>query len=166
MKILERLERSHIDGDWNTKPTSRTYNMVIKACSSSYREKKREKQDAVNIALSTYKRLRTSNYANCDRFTFISMFKTIGKLLPSQSELRQKYAIELFQTCCQEGLLDQNILQNFLRSASKEVSDLTLSPVMKDYKGGTADDIFRFLPKQWSNKSATEKGKKKQDANT
>lgn len=152
MNILKRLERSHIDGNWKTKPTTRTYNMVIKACSSSNRGSRTEQRDALNIAISTYKRLRASSYGDCDKFTFISMLKAVGKLLPLHSQLRQQIAVELFHTCCEEGLLDNCILENFMLTASEKESQ-SIFASYTNYRGRNVDKIFRDLPKAWSCKS-------------
>jgi pentatricopeptide repeat protein len=69
MKMLERLENSHIDGNWRCKPSARRYNMVIATCSNTFKSTGQEKSQALAIALNVFQRLKTSQDLDTDKYT-------------------------------------------------------------------------------------------------
>lgn len=124
MKILERLERS--DGDWMSQPSTKSYNLVIAACSHSFKASEKEKSQALKIALNVYARIQSSALVEPDRFTYISLLKTIGKLLHPKSKKRKTLVETIFAHSCQEGLVDDSILSNFIAAAPRELSEALL----------------------------------------
>jgi len=152
LKMLERLEKSNIDGDWALKPSTRSYNMVINTCANtSFKASEKERYEAMNIAIDVYSRLVVSNYADVDRYTFISLLKACGKLLPMNCQRRDQYVADIFQSACDEGIVDDDILYNFVRAASKELSDSLLSCISShSTKNATAVE----LPKEWTCRGA------------
>ena len=116
MKMLERLENSHIDGNWRCKPSARSYNMVIATCSNTFKSTGQEKAQALAIALNVFQRLKTSQGLDTDKYTYISLLKTCGKLLPTPtSQKRRKLVEKVFREC-------NSILSNFLIAATNELS--------------------------------------------
>ena len=146
LKTLERLENSHIDGNWRAKPSSRSYNMVIAACSNSFKADEKEKAQALTIALDVFSRLRTSPHVETDRYTYISLLKTCGKLLPTTSKRRRKLVENVFRECCSEGLVDDSVLSNFLVAAPKELSESILGEVQLN------NPRAKTLPTEWTRK--------------
>lgn len=126
LKILERLERSHVDGNWRARPSARTYNMVINCCSNTPRSKKEDVAEALTIAFDVYARLRSSSYAEVDRFSFISLLKTCGKLIPNSTVEKVGIIAGVFKDCCQEGLVDDDIMKNLIAAVPKESLDSIL----------------------------------------
>lgn len=114
LKILERLERSHIDGNWRAKPTARTYNMVLNCCSNTLRSNKVEVAEALTIVFDVYARLRTCSYADVDRFTYISLLKACGKLIPHTTVEKATIIRSIFEDCCEDGLVDDDVIKNFI----------------------------------------------------
>lgn len=144
MKMLERLENSHVDGDWRSKPSTRSYNMVIGACSNSFKGGEKEKTQALSISLNAFQRLRASKDLDADRYTYISLLKTFGKLLPTNSTERRRRVESIFQECCNDGLVDDSVLSNFLIAAPKDLREQVLG-----------DDLLKSpraerLPKHWT----------------
>jgi pentatricopeptide repeat protein len=148
LKILERLENSHIHGDWDVKPSTRSYNMVINVCANSFREDEEERSEALSISLNVYAKLVASSYADVDRFTFISLLKACGKLLPTKSKRRQKYVTEIFTSCCDEGLVDDDVLGNFLLATSSTKLPDSIATCIEKTKD--AKVTSSMLPSEWT----------------
>ena len=151
LKILERLENSHIHGAWDVKASTRSHNMVINACANSFKGDKKERSEAFTIALSVYNKLAMSSHADVDRFTYISLLKACGKLLPTKSEQRKKYVMEIFTSCCDEGLVDDDILGNFLLASSTyDLPDSIMSCVKNNNRSKLRASM---LPAEWTFKA-------------
>ena len=149
LKILERLENSHINEAWDVKPSTRSYNFVINACANSFQGDDKEKCEAIEIAMNDYSKLVTSSYAELDRFTFISLLKACGKLLPAESERRQNCVMGIFHSCCDEGLVDDDILANFLLALpSHKLPDSILFCI--DNSGKSEVTTASMLPDEWT----------------
>lgn len=143
-KMLERLENSHIDGNWRSKASARSYNMVIATCSNSFKCSEREKAQALAIAVNVFQRLKSAPDLDPDRYTYISLLKTFGKLLPTTSQRRRKLVKQAFQDCCNDGLVDNSVLSNFLIAAPKELSRKLLGIAVLDTPRA------ENLPNQWT----------------
>jgi len=147
LKILERLENSHIDGDWTSSPSARSYNMIINACSNSIKADEQERKEALDIAFDVFFRMRSSLNVKTDRYTYISMLKTCGKLIPKASIEDRKLAVgTVFRACCDEGLVDQQILTNFLMASPDDLIQAMLGQ-------GRRTSCLADLPKEWSDRS-------------
>jgi len=72
LKVSQRLEKSHISGDWRATPSNQSFNMVINACSTT-RGTEEDRAEAMQVALDAFSRLQRSNYAQPDRYTYISL---------------------------------------------------------------------------------------------
>jgi len=111
MKMLERLENSHIDGNRICKRSARSA-----TCSNTFKGTGKEKAQALAIALNVFQRLKTSQGLDTDKYTYISLLKTCGKLLPTPtSQKRRKLVEKVFREC-------NSILSNFLIAATNELS--------------------------------------------
>ena len=153
LKILERLENSHVDESWDVKPSTRSYNMVINACANSFKGSEKERLEAFSIAMNVYAKLMTSHHASVDRFTFISLFKACGKLLPTKSELRRKHVMDIFMSCCNEGLVDDDIFANFLLAAKSFELPVSISSFLDN--GNETKMNASLLPSEWTYKAKT-----------
>ena len=148
LKMLERLENSLVDGDWRYgEPSTKSYNLVIATCSHSFKASERERSQALLIATNVYGRLRSSTRLEADRYTYISLLKTIGKLLPTTSLKRWKLVKTIFRDCCNEGLVDDSILSNFLLAAPKDLPRALLGEEL--LKCPTANK----LPEEWTRRA-------------
>lgn len=139
LKLLERLERSHIDGNWRARPTARTYNMVMNCCSNTPRTKKQDVAEALTIAFDVYARLRSSSYAEIDRYTYISLLKTCGKLIPNSTDEKVGIIAGVFKDCCEEGLVDDDIMKNLIAAVPRESLDFILDKSVLD---GDLPDVW------------------------
>ena len=122
--------------------------MVINACANSFKGDKKERSEAFTIALSVYAKLAMSSHADIDRFTYISLLKACGKLLPTKSEKRKKYVMEIFASCCDEGLVDDDILGNFfLASSTYDLPDSIIACVENNDRSKLRASM---LPHEWT----------------
>lgn len=143
--MLERLEKSHINGDWkHGKPSTKSYNLVIATCSHSFKCSEEEKERALAIAFNVYNRLRASPLAQPDRYTYISMLKTCGKLLPPNSQQRTTSVEALFISCCDQGLVDDSVLLNFVLAAPKDLAAAVLGD------NAATNPSVTTLPSTWT----------------
>ena len=85
LKILERLENSHIDGDWTSSPSARSYNMIIKACSNSIKADEQERKEALDIAFDVFFRMRSSLNVKTDRLVLDKVYFTRYPIRPQRS---------------------------------------------------------------------------------
>mmetsp|Transcript_584 Transcript_584/g.1046 ORF Transcript_584/g.1046 Transcript_584/m.1046 type:complete len:810 (-) Transcript_584:3904-6333(-) len=145
LKILERLDNSHINGDWkHGKPSTKSFNLVIATCSHSFKCSDQEKERALTIAFDVFSRLRASPISEPDRYTYISMLKTCGKLLPADSQHRKNLVETIFRCCCDDGLVDDSVLANFLLAAPQELVTAVLGDNV------IANPSAAMLPPAWT----------------
>ncbi len=148
LKMLERLENSHINGSWGVKPSTRSYNMVINACANSFKQNEKERLQAVDIALNVYSKLTVSNLVDADRYTYISLLKAFGKLMPAKSKRRQKLVLECFQACCDSGMVCDDILENYILAASPTSLPTEIARIKKMSKHPKLSSSM--LPTHWT----------------
>jgi len=150
LKMLERLENSHVDGDWMYgEPCTKSYNLVISTCSNSFKASEKEKAQALSIAMNAYGRLRTSKRVEVDRYTYILLLKACGKLLPSTGQKRRKLVESVFTDCCSEGCVDDSVLSNFLIAAPKDLAIALLGEELLKYPKANK------LPEEWTYRIST-----------
>lgn len=147
LKMLERLENSHVDGDWMYgEPCTKSYNLVISTCSNSFKTSEKERAQALSIAMNAYGRLRTSTRVEADRYTYILLLKACGKLLPSTAQKRRKLVESVFTDCCSEGFVDDSVLSNFLIAAPKDLAIALLGEEFLKYPKANK------LPEEWTHR--------------
>lgn len=122
-------------------------------------EKDREERDrALEIAFMAWRRLRSSKYAEVDRRTYVCLLQACGRLLGNSKGAggsdegdrmrRGEHVESVWRECCQEGLVDDVVLRNFVRAAPDGVWQDALVGVVTggDGKGLTA----AMLPREWT----------------
>ncbi len=76
------------------------------------------------------------------------MLKTCGKLIPKASIEDRKLAVgTVFKACCDEGLVDQQILTNFLMASPDDLIQALLGQSRRS-------SCLADLPKEWSDRSS------------
>ena len=152
LKILQRLEKSHISGDWRATPSNQSYNMVINACSTTQGTEE-DKAEAMQVALEAFSRLQRSNYAQPDRYTYISLLKTCGRQLQQNSKNRTMIVDNIFSFCCEDGIVDSAVWENFILAATQELKDKMIGSGLFESKIEKIDTSN--LPKYWTRNVAT-----------
>jgi len=104
--ILEKM----IDND--VQPNAYTYNYIINCAAESASGDIDDQKVSFEIALRAFQALRKDGL--CNSFTFAFMIKACNNLLPS-GELRAKVISKTFVECCQNGHLNDTILDRLWR---------------------------------------------------
>ena len=108
-RALERGDRLAADA---LKPSQIPYNAVLNACAfSALQTGKEEQKEAIQIAVNTFKsmapldgRNRNQNTVSRDAVSYGLMIKAIANLMP-RGEVRSRIALQVFQDCCDDGLV-------------------------------------------------------------
>ena len=128
----------------NVSPDTFTFGAVMKACArtTGNREAKRK---ALRVALETFDKLRrTSQLASAEPMVYDPLFITIANA--SKGKEYAKLVTEIFKFCCQDGVLNDWILQNLRRNSPREVFENLIGH--HAYGGG--DVSVADLPPEWS----------------
>eukprot|EP00978_Attheya_sp_CCMP212_P033403 scaffold134527_cov52-Attheya_sp.AAC.7 len=118
--FMEMEHRSLEDGDSEVQPDIRSYNFVILACAHSAilltgNRNKKTREEAMSIALNTFRKLRESRTLKPDQFTYSSILHSIAYLTLDDGKATTNQAImtlvwATFQECCESGYLTDESL--------------------------------------------------------
>ena len=128
----------------NVSPDTFTFGAVMKACAktSGNREAKRK---ALRVALEAFDKLRRSSHlSSANPMMYDPLFITIANA--SKGKEYAKLVTEIFKFCCQDGVLNDWILQNLRRNSPREVFENLIGH--HAYGGG--DVSVADLPPEWS----------------
>mmetsp|Transcript_121 Transcript_121/g.202 ORF Transcript_121/g.202 Transcript_121/m.202 type:complete len:563 (-) Transcript_121:271-1959(-) len=141
-EVLSRMEDSGVQAN------TRSYNAVITACSSSFREGKQIKSKALGIASNLLKKMRTNERIRPNDFTYNSFIKACAKLSnnPVQST---KLIQEAFRMCCEDGQLSESVW-NQLHEALPMRSLMNLLESNNFSPPNNRLTSTRDLPPEWS----------------
>ena len=122
-QLLDQLIETHQKALQNSdrrkaralQPTAIPYNTVLNACAfSALKTSQDEQREAIKIAVDTYKDMsslesRSGQKGNQrmvfrDTVTYGLMLKAIANLMP-KGKIRNQMAIQIFQECCNDGLV-------------------------------------------------------------
>ena len=108
--ILKSMITLNESGIIHAKPNVRTYNAFLRCCALSTGSNK-DKLQAFNAAKTALIQMRSNS--NPDLYTYPAFFKACDLLLDKRSD-RFEFAIRaMFKFCCDDGLVDGLLLQNF-----------------------------------------------------
>ena len=158
-KILKRMIELHECGKISALPTTPCYTAVINSCAYCENEEV-EKQNALKIAISTYKELRKSGHAHPNAVTFVTLLTALRNLLPRGKE-RSSAIQTVFKDAAKDGCVDDLVLRR-VQSAltTEELRALFSTAVQQD--GNVCIDL---LPNKWRrNASSWQEGKDKESA--
>jgi hypothetical protein len=146
--ILEEMEMLYQKGNRHVKPNMYVINSVLSACAFT-NGSKAERRDAMSVVMKILDRCMHT-YGKPDSITYSIAFQAFYVLTTTMEEKAEISSIvrTLFRNCCEEGLVDKNVLKKFRKAATTEVyRDLINSlPVTDAYKDNTAYD---YLPQKW-----------------
>jgi hypothetical protein len=144
----------------NLKPTHIEYNTVLNACAFSvHRTFQDEQREALKIAVGTFASMPREGV---ERYTvsYGTMLKCFANLIP-KGDVRSRMALQVFQGCCDEGLVGSLVWNETRRAVPLQVSCQLL------WECGSLE--VKDLPMEWrinnsrdKPKPQTTKGKQKQ----
>ena len=145
--ILIEMENMAKKGNRDVAPDLITFGAVMKACArtTGNREAKRK---ALRVALEAFDKLRRSSHlSSANPMMYDSLFITIANA--SKGKEYAKLDTEIFKFCCEDGVLNDWILQNLRRNSPREVFE---NLVGRRASGGR-DVSVADLPAEWSRNS-------------
>lgn len=85
----------------------------------------------------------------CERnsMTYSLLLRAVGTLLPHKSKKRQRAVVSIFDKCCAEGLVDDNVMGSFREMASVDVYRRT---VLLAADNDEYFVLFKTLPHEWT----------------
>ena len=116
--MLLEMETMTSKGNRDVAPTSITFGAVMKACARTSGNQQ-VKRKALRVALGVCDKLRRSPYLSIDPLIYDPLFTTIANASKGQEYI--KLVSEVFKLCCEDGVLNDVILQTLRRRAPKDV---------------------------------------------
>ena len=145
------------------RPTSAIpFNAVLNACAfSAIGTTQEEQREELQIAVTTYKTMSSSSSNGStgvypDTVTYGNMLKCFANLMP-RGATRSKMSLQVFQKCCNEGLVGPLVWKEVKRAVPYKVLEDVLSlrkPVTKVQ--------LKDLPRHWKNRNRFDKQNKRE----
>ena len=132
-------------------PDAVSFQHLLATCSSCAKDPTMRKE-GLHVALSILDQLRETRCLPIDSSTYVDMFELLSKLAPKRGKGRPDVYKRLFESCCEDGLLDQHLLHLLTRNVpGKDLRDILgldgIASISKDLMSLSLND----LPAQWSN---------------
>jgi len=144
-KILDRMIDLYESGQIDAAPNTHCYTAVINTCAHCVNDAL-EMQNAVRIAISTYKDLTKSDYGKANEVTYAAMITALRNLLPA-GEARSSAVEKIFKSAASSGYVDDAVLRCVQSSLSREETWELFSATNAVSKDGALE--FDRLPNEW-----------------
>jgi len=142
--VLALFEKMESTGE---EPSLISFNILIKTCANETTESDERKRNALQIAASAFNSLPSVGL-NADSITYTGMMHVLLNLMNDSPE-KVNAISGIFRQCCDEGYLNQHIL-NVLTSATSEDDLITVTGVSSKEEAYT----LGRLPPDWSRNSS------------
>jgi len=145
-EVFQRMMTQHSNGNEAVKPDISAYHALIRACSrasmndSASTEQQRQ---ALVLAIATIQEMKKSDLNRPNSKTYLLLLQCCIQLLPSGAE-RAKALRSIFRSCCKDGLIDQQVLNEFQSVVSTDVYHNEVVHAAHDYNG------VKALPESWT----------------
>jgi hypothetical protein len=151
-KMLDQMLYAYkATGQSHLKPSDIPFNTVLNACAfSSLGTSEEERREAIKIAVSTYKEMRKEG-VDATTVTYGNMIKCIANLMP-QGDSRTRMALQVFDKCCEDGLVGNLVWNEIRRAVPSQILDKTYS-----LKKRCGNMELRDLPRRWKQKNRFDK---------
>ncbi len=146
-RVFERMQKQFQSGNHACKPTTETYHAIMNICRSYPHQNASEevKKKALKCAVDTMNEMRQSDDVRLNSKTYHLIINAIGVLLDDGSYAQDKAIESIFTKCCEEGFVDNSVLQRLRRVASHDVYRRCVLERISD------DDFNSLqLPTAWS----------------
>ena len=132
-------------------PDAVSFQHLLATCSSCAKDPTMRKE-GLHVAFSILDELRATRCLPIGSSTYVDMFELLSKLAPKRGKGRPDVYRRLFESCCEDGLLDQHLLHLLTRAVpGKDLRDILgldgIASMSKDLMSLNLND----LPAQWSN---------------
>ena len=144
--ILLEMENMANKGNKDVAPTISTFSAVMKACAKTSGNHETNRK-ALRVALETFDKLRrSSQLPSASPMLYDSLFITI--VIASKGSEYAKLVTQVFKFCCEDGVLNDWILQNLRRNSPKDVFEKLIGSQASSR--GDVDLSVADLPPEWS----------------
>ena len=142
--ILLEIEKTAYKGNRDVAPTTITFGAVMKACARTSGNNQ-AKRKALRVALETFDKLRKSSHlSSANPMMYDSLFMTIANA--SKESEYAKLVSQVFKFCCEDGVLNDWILQNLRRNSPRDVFENLIGR----RGSGERDVSVANFPPEWS----------------
>ncbi len=152
LDLLSRMRDQYKNGNVACKPNILCYNAIISACGTRNLKfaSEKEKQEVLKCVVEIVQKLRKNDEIETTSKTFILTLEAFAALLDTKSPEYKKVIESVFSMCCNEGLVDDNVIKTFHRVAPHEVyRQAVLSKASPDFEIDETSQTL-FLPEQWT----------------
>lgn len=118
-------------------------NAFIGICSLSRARTEEEGMEILRQALSAIEMIRDLGGVKPDADTYSTLLQGCANLLPVGME-RQLLIDRVFRLCCEEGMVDDNVLKTLLAAATEEQYSKLVIAASEDVEG------TRMIPEEWT----------------
>jgi hypothetical protein len=112
--LIQRMNEQHLLGTQEVKADIISYNCLLNACATTEGDSVQRKI-ALEIALSTFKKLYKSKAFTLTSHTYSSLLKACGSLIEMNDD-RMSLMKTAFRLCCENGQVDRKVLEELQRS--------------------------------------------------
>jgi len=122
-KILELkrlMEEKWKRGEWNMRPTTRTYNILLNACSYAAKGDAEDRGRALETAREAFRELKGSNEEKPDPITYGTMIQAVCNLSEDEPDKKVEEVKEIFDECCRSGMVGDMVVKEMWGGLDKE----------------------------------------------
>jgi hypothetical protein len=141
--VLDRMVKMYEMDAEEAKPNTFVYTAVVNAAAYTVGDTT-EKENAFQIATNAFKDLGASNYGKPNHVTYGAYMTACRNLIP-EGDSRASTVEGVFKKCCQDGMLNDMVLQ---RVESALTTEQFKGMLVNDVSAGGSMDVAS-LPKEW-----------------
>ena len=152
LDVLSQMKEQYNNGNDACKPNIICYNAVIAACGtrSLKSASEQEKREVLKCVIEIVQQLRKNKEIEPTSKTYNLTLEAFDRLLDRKSPEFKKIVDSVFFMCCNEGLVDDNVIKTFHRVAPHEVYRRSvLSKASPDFEIDETSQTL-FLPEEWT----------------
>lgn len=123
--IMRLMDERYEQGNWQMRPTSRTYNILLNSCSHLTVDTGDNRERALDTAREAYRELHNCTQRKPDPVTYGTMIQAICNLSDDDDATMAAEVKEVFVECCENGKCGDMVMSELRRGLSKEsVADM------------------------------------------
>lgn len=154
-QIMNTMES---DGNEKTQPNNFTYDALIKLCGRPSSKDVETRRHCLTLALRTLSKMQEMDHIQPTSFTYGAFLSTVSKL--SKGKQFESILKKVFQDCCEDGVLNDSILNLLPRIVKPNV----LADILQIDRNRIHGVSTKDLPESWSRNAENKVTKRGQRA--
>lgn len=144
-EVFQRMIEQYSNGNEAAKPDVCAYHALIRACARAANNTSSpdQQRQALVLSIATIQDMKKSDINRPNSKSYLLLLQCCIQLLPSGSE-RAKALRSIFRSCCKDGLVDQQVLNEFQLAVSPDMYHNEVVHSAHDYNG------IKALPESWT----------------